>query len=102
MTTKPTLTFWQIWNMCFGFLGIQFGFALQNANVSRFFQTLGAGVDPMEPRRMFRRGFLSPGKNQQAFLRQVKNPLRVRRPLDGSALSRSGETMSPECSMLPS
>jgi len=31
--------------MCFGFLGIQFGFALQNANVSRIFQTLGASVD---------------------------------------------------------
>lgn len=40
--TKPQLSFWQIWNMCFGFLGIQFGFALQNANVSRIFQTLGA------------------------------------------------------------
>lgn len=44
-TAKPTLTFWQIWNMCFGFLGIQFGFALQNANVSRIFQTLGASMD---------------------------------------------------------
>lgn len=42
---KPPLTFWQIWNMCFGFLGIQFGFALQNANVSRIFQTLGAEMD---------------------------------------------------------
>ncbi|MGA0586348.1 MFS transporter [Dyella sp. KRB-257] len=42
---KPQLSFWQIWNMCFGFLGIQFGFALQNANVSRIFQTLGANVD---------------------------------------------------------
>ena len=31
--------------MCFGFLGIQFGFALQNANVSRIFQTLGAEID---------------------------------------------------------
>ena len=39
------LSFWQIWNMCFGFLGIQFGFALQNANVSRIFQTLGAQLD---------------------------------------------------------
>jgi maltose/moltooligosaccharide transporter len=39
------LSFWQIWNMCFGFLGIQFGFALQNANVSRIFQTLGADMD---------------------------------------------------------
>ena len=42
---KPRLSFWQIWNMSFGFLGIQFGFALQNANVSRIFQTLGAKVD---------------------------------------------------------
>ena len=42
---RPPLSFWQIWNMCFGFLGIQFGFALQNANVSRIFQTLGAEVD---------------------------------------------------------
>jgi maltose/moltooligosaccharide transporter len=45
MATKPRLKFWQIWNMSFGFLGIQFGFALQNANVSRIFQTLGADVD---------------------------------------------------------
>ena len=39
--TKPRLSFWDIWNMSFGFLGIQFGFALQNANVSRIFETLG-------------------------------------------------------------
>jgi len=42
---KPRLSFWQLWNMSFGFLGIQFGFALQNANVSRIFQTLGAKID---------------------------------------------------------
>ncbi|HEY9384394.1 MAG TPA: MFS transporter [Gemmatimonadales bacterium] len=42
---KPRLTFWEIWNMSFGFLGIQFGFALQNANVSRIFETLGAKVE---------------------------------------------------------
>ncbi|WP_254461107.1 MFS transporter [Xanthomonas sacchari] len=42
---KPALSFWQIWNMCFGFLGIQFGFALQNANASRIFQTLGADME---------------------------------------------------------
>ena len=45
MATKPRLSFWQIWNMSFGFLGIQFGFALQNANVSRIFQTLGGEVE---------------------------------------------------------
>ena len=43
--SRPKLSFWQIWNMSFGFLGIQFGFALQNANVSRIFETLGANVD---------------------------------------------------------
>ena len=42
---KPKLSFWEIWNMSFGFLGIQFGFALQNANVSRIFETLGADVE---------------------------------------------------------
>ena len=42
---KKRLSFWQIWNMSFGFLGIQFGFALQNANVSRIFETLGASID---------------------------------------------------------
>lgn len=39
---KPRLSFWQLWNMSFGFFGIQFGFALQNANTSRIFATLGA------------------------------------------------------------
>ncbi|MDH5413424.1 MAG: MFS transporter, partial [Flavobacteriaceae bacterium] len=42
---KRKLSFWEIWNMSFGFLGIQMGFALQNANVSRIFQTLGAKID---------------------------------------------------------
>jgi maltose/moltooligosaccharide transporter len=42
---KPELSFWEIANMSFGFLGIQFGFALQNANVSRIFETLGAKVE---------------------------------------------------------
>jgi maltose/moltooligosaccharide transporter len=42
---KPKLSFWQIWNMSFGFLGIQFGFALQGGFMSRIFQTLGASQD---------------------------------------------------------
>ncbi len=45
MSKRPRLTFWQIWNMSFGFMGIQFGFALQNANASRILQTFGAEVD---------------------------------------------------------
>lgn len=42
---KRTLGFWEIWNMSFGFLGIQFGFALQGGFMSRIFQTLGADKD---------------------------------------------------------
>lgn len=45
MKKQPRLSFWQIWNMSFGFLGIQMGFALQNANVSRIFETLGASIE---------------------------------------------------------
>ena len=45
MTQKPRLSFWQIWNMSFGFLGIQFGFALQNGNASRILTTFGADVE---------------------------------------------------------
>ncbi len=44
LTSKPRLSFWEIWNMSFGFLGIQMGFALQNANASRILQTYGADV----------------------------------------------------------
>jgi maltose/moltooligosaccharide transporter len=44
---KPKLGFGQIWNMCFGFLGIQIGFDLQNGNMSRIFQTLGAEMDSL-------------------------------------------------------
>ena len=42
MQHKPKLSFWQIWNMSFGFLGIQFGYALQGGFMSRIFETLGA------------------------------------------------------------
>ncbi|MBF0693865.1 MAG: MFS transporter [Flavobacterium sp.] len=41
---KRKLSFWEIWNMSFGFLGIQMGFALQNANASRILQVFGADV----------------------------------------------------------
>ncbi|HAN77920.1 MAG TPA: MFS transporter [Bacteroidales bacterium] len=41
---KPKLSFWQIWNVSFGFLGVQFGFALQNANASRILSNLGADL----------------------------------------------------------
>jgi len=44
---KKTLNFWQIWNMSFGFLGIQFGFALQGGFMSSIFQNLGASKDEL-------------------------------------------------------
>lgn len=43
--SRPQLSFWQIFNMSFGFLGIQFGFALQNGNASRILQSFGADVE---------------------------------------------------------
>src|SRR5678815_2290535 len=42
---RPPLSFWQIWNMSFGFLGIQFGWALQMANMSAIYEYLGADAD---------------------------------------------------------
>ena len=42
---KPRLSFWQIWNMSFGFLGIQFGWGLQMANMSAIYEYLGARPD---------------------------------------------------------
>ncbi len=45
MMKKRVLGFWEIWNMSFGFLGIQFGFALQGTSMTRIFQTLGAAPD---------------------------------------------------------
>ncbi len=42
MNDKPRLSFWQIWNMSFGFLGIQFGWGLQMANMSAIYSFLGA------------------------------------------------------------
>ncbi len=45
MLEKPPLKFWQLWNMNFGFLGIQFGWGLQMANMSAIFEYLGAEAD---------------------------------------------------------
>jgi maltose/moltooligosaccharide transporter len=45
MKQKPHLSFWQIWNMSFGFFGIQFAFGLQQANMSNIFKNLGAATD---------------------------------------------------------
>lgn len=44
---RPRKSFWGLWNLSFGFFGIQVGFALQNANVSRIFQSLGTSIDDL-------------------------------------------------------
>ena len=41
---KPKLSFWRIWNLSFGFLGVQIGYSLQNSNTSSIFESLGADV----------------------------------------------------------
>ena len=42
MKQKPELSFWKLWNLSFGFFGVQIAYALQSANISRIFRTLGA------------------------------------------------------------
>lgn len=42
MNQKPNLSFWQLWNLSFGFFGVQIAYSLQSANISRIFATLGA------------------------------------------------------------
>lgn len=42
MKAKPDLSFWKLWNLSFGFFGVQIAYALQSANISRIFSTLGA------------------------------------------------------------
>lgn len=44
---KPRQDFWGLWNISFGFFGIQVAFALQNSNVSRIFQSLGSSIDDL-------------------------------------------------------
>ncbi|MEC7889230.1 MAG: MFS transporter, partial [Pseudomonadota bacterium] len=44
---KPRQNFAGLWNISFGFFGIQIGFALQNSNMSRVFQTLGSSIDDL-------------------------------------------------------
>ena len=47
MEKKPRLSFWSIWNMSFGFMGVQIGYSLQNGNTSRILHALGAKVEDL-------------------------------------------------------
>ena len=42
MKQKPDQSFWNLWNLSFGFFGVQIAYALQSGNISRIFRTLGA------------------------------------------------------------
>ena len=42
MKNKPDLSFWKLWNLSFGFFGVQIAYALQSSQVSRIFSTIGA------------------------------------------------------------
>ena len=42
MKQKPNLSFWKLWNLSFGFFGVQIAYALQSANISSIFHTIGA------------------------------------------------------------
>jgi len=45
---KVKLSFWQIWNMCFGFFGIQFGWSLQMGNMSAIYEFLGEALSKFQ------------------------------------------------------
>lgn len=47
MSNKPNLSFWKLWNLSFGFFGVQIAYALQSANISRIFATLGANPNSL-------------------------------------------------------
>jgi len=47
MAKKPNLKFWQIWNLSFGFLGVQIGYSLQNSNTSTIFESFGANLSQL-------------------------------------------------------
>jgi maltose/moltooligosaccharide transporter len=100
---KPRLSFWQIWNMSFGFLGIQFGWGLQMANMSPIYKYLGARDDqiPMLWLAAPLTGFII-----QPIIGAMSDrtwcPLGRRRPyfLAGAILSSSALVLMPNCGTL--
>jgi maltose/moltooligosaccharide transporter len=101
--TKPSRNFWQIWNMSFGFLGIQFGWGLQMANMSAIYEYLGARADQIPI--LWLAAPLT-GLLVQPLIGQASDrtwgPLGRRRPyfLTGAILSSAVLVLMPNCSAL--
>ncbi len=100
---KPSRSFWQIWNMSFGFFGIQFGWGLQMANMSAIYEYLGARADQIPI--LWLAAPLT-GLLVQPIVGQASDrtwgPLGRRRPyfLAGAILSSSALILMPRCSAL--
>ena len=100
---KPPLRFAQVWNMSFGFLGIQFGWALQMANMSAIYEYLGARADQIP---MLWLAAPLTGLVVQPFIGAMSDrtwgPLGRRRPyfLGGALLSSAALFLMPRCSSL--
>ena len=100
---KPRMSFWQMWNMSFGFLGIQFGWGLQMANMSAIYEYLGARADQIPI--LWLAAPLT-GLIVQPIIGHVSDrtwgPLGRRRPyfLTGAVLSSAALILMPNCSAL--
>ncbi len=100
---KPRLNFWQIWNMSFGFLGIQFGWGLQMANMSAIYRYLGANADSSSPFCGWPRR--SPASSSSRLVGQssdrIWTRLGRRRPfiLGGAILASLALVLMPNCSV---
>src|SRR5579863_3172824 len=100
---KPPRTFWQIWNLSFGFLGIQFGWGLQMANMSAIYEYLGARADQIPI--LWLAAPLT-GLIVQPIIGYASDrtwgPLGRRRPyfLAGAILSSGAMVLMPRCSAL--
>ena len=100
---KPQRTFWQIWNLSFGFFGIQFGWGLQMANMSAIYEYLGARADQIPI--LWLAAPLT-GLLVQPIVGQASDrtwgPLGRRRPyfLAGATLSSMALILMPRCSAL--
>ena len=103
MMQKPRKSYWQIWNMSFGFLGIQFGWGLQMANMSAIYEYLGARADQIPI--LWLAAPLT-GMLVQPIIGHASdhtwNRLGRRRPyfLTGAILSSCALILMPRCSML--